>query len=283
MILLHHAYGQLANRMILIIHFTAYCLDRKISLSITNFEQYLELFDDAALKSLEDQSITFRKHNLFDRMRLSMLYRLGNIPKLSRLIDIRKSHDLKDQTFNMEQLDDLVQNYRYVVPEGWLFRCTTLTEKHRKDIVQLFQPDKVTKAKINVFFEQVPLDRIKVGVHIRRRDYREFLEGKYFYNDEIYLSLMDQIEKLFKDKEIQFLVFSDEPVSNLIRSRQHVLVSENSFIEDFFSMSMCDYLMGPPSTFTLVAAYLGKCKLAHIEEEHHLSLSIDQFQTINRI
>ena len=280
MIILHHKYGQLANRMILIIHFVAYCMDRKIPLHIINFNEYIELFDRKSLNRLNKQSIQFYKRNLIIRIIISVLYRFKNISKKSSIINIRNTHDALEKTYDMHQLDRYINKYKCIIPEGWLFRITELTEKHRDFIKTLFQPNRTSKERIKIFLKKIPEGQIKVGIHIRRKDYRDFQGGKYFFNDASYLAFMNQFEILLKNKNFQFIIFSDEPVSDLICNRSQVLVSEHNFIEDFFLISKCDFVLGPPSTFTLVAAYLGGCKLNHIENPLQ-PLSLHNFQTIS--
>jgi hypothetical protein len=282
MIILHHKYGQMANRMILIIHFVAFCLENNIALRILNFEEYLKEFDHNSLKKLNYKNIQFKRKTIFWKLLISLLYRVNLLIGNKNVMDIRKDFDEKEIAFDLEGLKPLLRNRRVLLPEGWLFRCSELTQKHHENMVSLFKPNQKSSLRIEQFLRGIPNDRIKVGIHIRRRDYREFQDGKYFYDDNTYLSLMDQFERLFENKAVQFLVFSDEPISDLIRDRKHVSASENNFIEDFFLMSHCDYLMGPPSTFTLVSSYLGSCNLFQIEEPG-TSLKIKDFKPINAI
>jgi hypothetical protein len=46
--------------------------------------------------------------------------------------------------------------------------------------------------------------------------------------------------------------------------KSNVIKSECNAVQDHWLMSKCDYLMGPPSTFTLWAAFMGKKLLAFI-------------------
>jgi hypothetical protein len=282
MIILHHTYGQMANRMILIIHFTAFCLENNIALRILNFEEYLKEFDHNSLSKLKEKNIQFKRKTIFWKLVISLFYRMNPYIGNRNILDIKKDYDEKDIAFDLKELKPLSRHHRILLPEGWLFRCSELTQQHQEKIASLFKPNSESSSRIEEFLNGIPEDRITVGVHIRRRDYREFQHGKYFYDDNTYLSLMDQFERLFENKAVQFLVFSDEPISDLIRDRKHVSASENNFIEDFFLMSHCDYLMGPPSTFTLVSSYLGSCKLFQIEEPR-TSLNIEDFKPINAI
>lgn len=101
---------------------------------------------------------------------------------------------------------------------------------------------------------------VVVGIHKRRGDYRTWQGGKYFYGDEVWERVMKEMEEEIKVKvrgegeegvKVRFEVFSDE---NAVRSAE----------EDQDLMSQCDYLIGPPSTFTTWASFMGKVPLLHL-------------------
>ena len=89
-----------------------------------------------------------------------------------------------------------------------------------------------------------------MGVHVRRGDYRDFEGGKYYYEDEVYDRNKAAIEREFasKGQNVQFLMFPCRTA-----------------VEDQWMMSQCDYLMGPPSTFTMWASFMGKVPLGIIK------------------
>ncbi len=104
-----------------------------------------------------------------------------------------------------------------------------------------------------------------VGVHIRRGDYRTWQNGKYFFADEVYqqylLEMTSQLKQIHK--EPFFVIFSNEDIS--IKEQDNVVISRNEWFVDQFLMSQCDYLIGPPSTFSLWASYSGKVPYYHFE------------------
>lgn len=92
---------------------------------------------------------------------------------------------------------------------------------------------------------------IVVGIHKRRGDYRTWKGGRYCYGDDVWERVMSEMRALLAPRPVSFAVFSDE---NAVRSAE----------EDQALMAQCDYLIGPPSTFTTWASFMGKVPLLHL-------------------
>ena len=95
---------------------------------------------------------------------------------------------------------------------------------------------------------------VVVGIHKRRGDYRSWKGGIYFYEDSVYDRLMNEMRDCLKGKAVQFKVFSDENAKRSAEEDQHL-------------MSQCDYIIGPPSTFSTWASFMGKVPLLHIMDK----------------
>lgn len=107
-----------------------------------------------------------------------------------------------------------------------------------------------------------------VGVHIRRGDYRTWRNGEFFFTDDVYQTYMNNLEaELMKatGKKSLFIVFSNEKVH--LKKSDNILISLNFWYVDQQIMSLCDYLIGPVSTFTLWASYIGKAKYFHMKDD----------------
>ena len=101
---------------------------------------------------------------------------------------------------------------------------------------------------------------VVVAIHKRRGDYRTWQGGKYFYGDGVWDRVMKEMEEEIKVKargegedgvKVRFEIFSDEN-------------AERSAEEDQEMMSHCDYIIGPPSTFSTWASFMGKVPLLHL-------------------
>jgi hypothetical protein len=49
-----------------------------------------------------------------------------------------------------------------------------------------------------------------VGVHVRHRDYRSFMDGRYFYPFTTYVELMRSVAAMVAPRRAAFFVCSDE-------------------------------------------------------------------------
>jgi len=107
-----------------------------------------------------------------------------------------------------------------------------------------------------------------VGIHIRRGDYKKWENGKYYFNDETYEKYMNAFSQKLSNENIKnrvFIIFSNEKVG--FEETQNLLISRETWFIDHKVMSICDYLIGPPSTFTLWANYIGKNTLFYIHDK----------------
>lgn len=151
---------------------------------------------------------------------------------------------------------------------GWLYRNTKGLEKYREEVMHKFRPAPEYALKIDEFWNSLDEDSYKIGVHIRRTDYKQHLNGRYYFELDRYISEMRKIAKRHKGNKITFLVFSDEPRTQAEFSEfkdAKVVLSNNLFIVDLFLLSKCHELLGPPSTFTQFASWYGQNQLNVIE------------------
>jgi hypothetical protein len=115
---------------------------------------------------------------------------------------------------------------------------------------------------------------ILTGIHIRRGDYINWRgggkkRGIYYYDDNIYEKFMENISRqLLSDgkQNHTFILFSNEETT--FREKQNLLISKEEWYIDQHIMSECDYLIGPPSTFSLWSCYIGKAKFYHIFDKN---------------
>jgi Glycosyl transferase family 11 len=105
-----------------------------------------------------------------------------------------------------------------------------------------------------------------IGVMVRQGDYRTWAAGRYFFETSQYADWMTQALRLFPEyapTEICFVLASDEPqqMSSFpdlsVYFTTGIAGQGGHYIESFVELSLCDYLLTPPSTFSMWAALLG--------------------------
>lgn len=149
---------------------------------------------------------------------------------------------------------------RNVMVEGWYVRFYDLFIKYKADIVRLFafKPSITEKIRKYIDTEAAGCD-IKLGLHIRRGDYKTWHGGKYYYDDSTYAALARQFAALHQGRRLCVFVCGNDP--GLDRAcyvealpGATVAFAAGNPAEDLCLLSECDYIMGAPSTFSLVAA-----------------------------
>ena len=189
---------------------------------------------------------------------------------------------------DVKEKEEFTLSHHNLVIEGWGVRHYDLFLKYKSEILELFDfkneiHNKVDKIISNTSDE----DTIKIGVHIRRGDYKTFFNGIYYFYDYSFLHYIRQTISLFPNKKFTVYICSND--SNLKKDVYIKGIPEVKFIfpdgnagEDLCLLSKCDYLIGPPSSYSLVAAMYGRAKLHWMIKDKN-SLRIESFKTFEEL
>lgn len=146
--------------------------------------------------------------------------------------------------------------------QGWGIRDDAALAKHADRVREFFTPLEEFRANVRALIGGARRrGDVLVGVHIRRGDYRTFKGGKYFYALDAYAGLMERAGAIFPGRRVTFLVCSDEDPGGEVFSQFDCVRGTGHFIEDLYALAECDYLMGPPSTYTMWASFYGRVPL----------------------
>jgi hypothetical protein len=158
----------------------------------------------------------------------------------------------------------------FLVGETFRYMKGSPYDTHRAAVREYFEPLDSIQHRVNDYLGRfAAFDKpMLVGVHVRRGDLRVSAGGRFFYSDEIYLEKMLQFQAEFPRENIQFILFSDDPIDPALFKRSGLEIHQaiGEMVEDLHLMSRCDYLMGPPSTFSCWASYYGSVPLLYIYE-----------------
>ena len=174
-----------------------------------------------------------------------------------------------------ERQEQLLLSHRSIVAEGWYARWYDLFLKYKQEIVALFQFDDKVRQSVGLLTgsgarEMASAD-VRLGVHIRRGDYRTWQQGRYYYADEQYIRLIRQFLLLHPGKTVRIFICGNDPELDEAAYQEafpeiNVMFPKGNPGEDLCLLSQCDYLIGAPSTFTLVAAMYRDLPLYWIED-----------------
>jgi hypothetical protein len=159
---------------------------------------------------------------------------------------------------------------------GFLFRTPDNFRKHSDKIRSLFKFDSSTQflaEQVIGGLKSTPDAKI-VGIHVRRGDYLSWKNGEFFFDNETYASAMRQMQSNLTCLNVPtaFLI-----VTNDLKSiHKHAFdglpyfLSNNSEIIDLCLLSKCDYIIGPPSTFSSWASFYGKVPYLHLNSKDEM-------------
>ena len=97
----------------------------------------------------------------------------------------------------------LMLRKKHVVVEGWYARWYDLFLKYKDEITALFAFDERVKVRPDRLMASLPAADIRLGVHVRRGDYRTFYDGRFFYSDEQYIALVRRFLALHPGRRVQ--------------------------------------------------------------------------------
>lgn len=163
--------------------------------------------------------------------------------------------------------------------EGWPTRYFTENIPDREAIREMFLPNTYILDKVNPIFEQFKKDGyFIIGVHIRRGDYERWENGAYYYSFETYADFMNQIRIIHKDKKVCFYLASNEKIPmELFKDFTCLNIKDANAATDLYALSLCDRLIGPPSTFSRWASFINEVPLYFVFDPEEEIKSDSQF------
>ena len=147
---------------------------------------------------------------------------------------------------------------------GWRFRNHELLAKHA-DTIRFYLAFHA-RPEVDAYLQDARSDGARIcGVHIRRGDYADYKGGKYYFSLERYAELMRQAVREIGEGNVKFIIFSDEVIDLDKFGELNVMPAPGSVIDDQYALSRVDFIIGPPSTFSKWAAYIGQIPFFLIE------------------
>lgn len=276
MVILFSRTGQLANRLWQAAYLISNAIENNYKFLHLGFAEYNKYFDENILREFKKQHIKckiidFKKTSIQDRLiikyanysrKFELKYKFS-LPFI-KSINIWETYDIS--TISFKEL----ANSRIVLTDGWIYKDINSLKKYSDFIRQIFTPnnaiiDNIKKIRNEYFLKY---DKV-VGIHLRRNDYSIFKDGKWFYSNQDYIMIMKKILTAFgfEKKNIGFFLCSDEKIIFKDFYEFNIIISTNHFVEDLYALAMCDYISGPPSTYSSWASFYGEVPLLHVYDK----------------
>jgi len=174
-----------------------------------------------------------------------------------------------------------LQKMRFVLIKGWEFRDYEAFLAYREEIKELFSFRPAIIRKVEKQLPPLKEDALRLGIHVRRGDYKTWMDGHYYYSDEDFIRIIQSFLTLFPESPIEILIVGNEKQLPQEKYRANLSVPiiflSGDPGEDLYALSTCNYLIGPPSTFSLMAAFYNDSNLYWIHDKNQ-TLKNESFQ-----
>lgn len=249
-----------------------------------NLYQFIQLYCIARENNLKFSYLQFNKINKYYNSSYNnktsiinnLIYPIYSIfLQTLNKFKIIKSYNLSLATECKKLIEDISNNKKkafYTV--GWthnnnkiLYQGIDLEVKYKEEIKALFKNE--CPEIIEKYFPDK--NKITIGVHIRRGDYKYYKDGKYYYTDEVYQNAVKSFTENLNLKDFNIIIFTNDKDLDkefYLKNFKNCFFSCEEFQIDYELMKNCNYLIGAPSSFTMWASYLGNVPLYHIKEKN---------------
>lgn len=155
-------------------------------------------------------------------------------------------------------------------------------ELYYDTLINIFSPSEEIKDYCISKMNQVKVNfNLVIGLHIRYGDYRTYKEGKYYYDLEQYRQKVEELKvELGENQSVALFVASNEKIDlSIFEGLDAFYLQRGGATHDLFMLSQCDYILGPPSTYSAWASYYGDKPIYFIEDIEE-QVSVSAFENI---
>jgi hypothetical protein len=261
--------GELGNRLFVFANFIASSQEHKFKFINPAFDEYAKYFPAtrADLFGRYPSRRSFLKPTPALRKSLYQLaYYAGRIVAKSGL----KSKMLRTITIDWQDFYDLgapeflslLRRRQIIFVQGWKFRSPAALQRQFGAVREFFRPLEEHRVNVAALIARARVDTdVLIGVHIRHGIINFDNARKYWSPPEKYAERMAQIETFFPGQRVTFLICSDVKQDPEVFAHHRYFLGTGHLIEDLYAFAECDYLFGPPSTFTMWASFYGEIPL----------------------
>jgi hypothetical protein len=279
--------GRLANRLVLFANFIAFAEEYGCRLANVTFHSYAHLYETTR-RDLYCRYPIAARVSLWDRLpfvpqairRTRLFYhavRGGSVlnerlPLLApRVVTLRTIRGQPVTLLDSPEILDRIGKASFVFAYGWLFRAPDCLRQHAEIVRRYLRPiSRVERAAVQALAPLRAQADVVVGVHLRHGDYRAWKKGRYFFPVAVYARWMRSLVDQFAGQKVAFLVCSDEPRTAGEFPGLTAGFGAGTAVADLHSLAACDYILGPPSTFSQWASFYGKRPLLHMRQADSL-------------
>jgi hypothetical protein len=156
--------------------------------------------------------------------------------------------------------------------KGWQTRSDTrYLQQTLPELKKIFRPKDSIMNRAEAMIAELRQEcDIVVGVHIRRGDYATWNDGRFFYSLEDYHQFMLRIRQLYDNSRVGFFISSNEDFSLDLFSGcncRRFGKEPSGAILDLYTLSLCNCIIGPFSSYSRWASFIGEVPLCFLESK----------------
>ncbi len=275
MVIIGKRAGQLGNRLFVFAHIIANAIEYGYEVQNPSFYGYSQYFmgtrNDFFCRypSRISNMLSPALQGLFYRLINKAVLPLSRFRTISRLLNIAflditpKNHqaDCYDMN-NPDYIHLATSNRLLIIKDAWLFRDFVNLNRHADQVRTFFTPVERHSSAVSNLISRARHDcELLVGIHIRQGDYKRWQGGKYYFTTPEYAAVMKSFAMTMPEKRIKFLICSNEEQDESVFQDLNYVMGDNHQLEDMYAFARCDFLIGPPSTYTTWASFYGSVPL----------------------
>lgn len=246
--------GQTCNRLWTYVPSVAKCIAEHKKMAIIFFDWTIEDFPNL----LHSIYIYFP---LYHKWFFDISKGWGWYKHLTWKVTHNKKWDAIFHLFGFKKGWDTMQDYRYI-------------NHTKKELQHIFCPKKDITDRAEALISEIREQAdIVIGVHIRHGDYKIWRNGRHYYTLEEFHHFMLMTKELFNKKRVSFFISSNEEFSLEVFTDCTCFRFNNETsgdILDLHTLSLCDRIIGPWSTYSRWASFIGEVPLCFIKDRNQI-------------
>jgi|ERR1039458_1196756 hypothetical protein len=265
--------GRLGNRLLLFAHVIGFAAEHGYRVVNVAFHTYAHLFENtrrdiycryplARRRSVFDLvpgvAPAIRKTRIFYQFIRHVSVFFNHFPILGQRVFTLREIPGKTIVLDTPEVQAWMANAKIVFVHGWWIRAPESVQRHANVIREYFRPLATYERASQEAVERLRQNAdVVIGVHLRLGDNWKWMGGKYYFPVSQYVTWMRELVGQLPGRKVSFLVCSDEPRSESEFPGLSVGLGPGSAVGDLYALARCDYIMGPPSTYTEWASFYG--------------------------
>jgi hypothetical protein len=161
-----------------------------------------------------------------------------------------------------------VTETRVTTCSGWKIASWRLLAEQQADLREFFRPEPRHARCSTEFIARLRESHdVVAGLLIRQSDYRMWNDGRFFFSTEQYVMWVRQLLDLCGGRRVAVVIASEVRQNSALFAGLPCHFATGNveagghWFENWVELSLCDFVLSPPSTFSATAAFLGNVPL----------------------